>query len=494
LIDCKNGVPGRLVGDKEFVDGHFQYFLWRASPPTSHEFTVNPRRKRLPSWRREALRTTLWFVPAVLIVVAVLVFIITFALDVGAYNHDFQLPFWLRVGNADAGRDILIAIAAAIITTVGVVFSITILALTLASQQMGPRMMRNFVRDRGNQMTLGVFVATFVYSVLALGSISSYPHPGFVPHVCVAVSEALLLVDVVVLIYFINHIASSIQLPEVIASIARDLESAIESEYPAFDDRRPLSVREEVGRQQSPDDLLEVIQQRGGVVLAAKSGYLQFVGYSKLTKIAQLLDATIRLDFRPGHFIVAGDPIAKVFPQGAAQQVERALAKAHITGPHRTLMQDPLFAVDQLVEIAIRALSPAVNDTFTALTCLDWLSAGLSQISQRELSVNVFRDDEGRIRLIGAGSSYEHIVNRAYDKIRQAAVGMPAVLIRLLDNISVVAISTLSRSQRDVLMRQAEMVMTSANESVSDSNDLADVRLRYDRAVLALRPLSGDVA
>ncbi|MCU1363918.1 MAG: uncharacterized protein JWM55_1746 [Acidimicrobiaceae bacterium] len=449
-------------------------------------------RKRLPGWRREALRATLWFVPAVLIVIAVVVFIITFSLDVGAYNHHFQLPFWLNVGNANAGRDILIAIAAAIITTVGVVFSITILALTLASQQMGPRMMRNFVRDRGNQVTLGVFVATFVYSVLALGSISSYPHPNFTPHLCVAVSEVLLLVDVVVLIYFINHIASSIQLPEVIASIARDLEIAIESEYPALEDRRPLTAREEVGRQQSPDDLLTVIQQRGGAVLAAKSGYLQFVGYAKLTKIAQLLDATIRLDFRPGHFIVAGYPIAKVFPQGAAQQVERALGKAHITGPHRTLMQDPLFAIDQLVEIAIRALSPAVNDTFTALTCLDWLSAGLSQISKRELSVNVFRDEEGRIRLIGAGWSYERIVNRAHDKIRQAAVGMPAVLIRLLDNISVVAISTVSSSQRDVLVRQAQMVMKNAEESVRDENDLADVRIRFDRAYASLRPHGDD--
>jgi uncharacterized membrane protein len=485
LIDCRNGVPGRLVGDREFVDGHFHFTY---NGPLPLEIAVNARRTPLPSWRREALRTTLWFVPAVLIVAAVLTFILTFALDVGAYNHHYQLPFWLHVGSADAGRDILIAIAAAIITTVGVVFSITILALTLASQQMGPRMMRNFVRDRGNQMTLGVFVATFVYSVLALGSISAYPHPGFVPHICVAVSEALLLVDVVVLIYFINHIASSIQLPEVIASIARDLEAAIEAEYPALEIEGPLTAREEVGRQQSADDLLAVIQQRGGVVLAAKSGYLQFVGYAKLTKIAQLLDATIRLDFRPGHFIVAGDPIAKVFPQGAAQQVERALGKAHITGPHRTLMQDPLFAIDQLVEIAIRALSPAVNDTFTALTCLDWLSAGLSQISQRELSVNVFRDEEGRIRLIGAGWSYERIVNRAYDKIRQAAVGMPAVLIRLLDNISVVAISTVSSSQREILMRQADMVMKNAEESVREENDLADVRLRYERAVAALQP------
>jgi uncharacterized membrane protein len=373
------------------------------------------RRRALPSWRWEALRTNFWFVPAILIISATLIFVVTFSIDVAAYYHHLELPFWLHLGSANAGRDVLIAIAAAIITVVGVVFSITILALTLASQQFGPRMMRNFVRDVGNQFTLGIFVSSFVYSVLALGSISSFPHPDFVPHLSISVAEALLLVDLAVLIYFINHIASSIQLPAVIAGIARDLDLAVDTEFPSTgkDSTDALTARQERHRLQDPNELLAAIEQRGGVVLAAKSGYLQFVGYGQLTKIAKLLDATIRLDYRPGHFIVAGQPIAKVFPQGAAQQVERELGKAHVTGPHRTLMQDPIFAIDQLVEIAIRALSPAVNDTFTALTCLDWLSSGLSRISERQLSNDVYRDEEGRIRLIGAGWTYERMINRA---------------------------------------------------------------------------------
>ncbi len=444
------------------------------------------RRRALPSWRWEALRTTFWFVPALLIVVATVIFVVTFAVDVAAYYHHLQLPFWLHLGSADAGRDVLIAIAAAIITTVGVVFSITILALTLASQQFGPRMMRNFVRDVGNQFTLGIFVSSFVYSVLALGSISSFPHPDFVPHLTVAVAEALLLVDLAVLIYFINHIAASIQLPAVIAGIAHDLDVAIDTEFPAAGKDAPLAGGQERYLPQNTDELLANIEQRGGVVLAAKSGYLQFVGYAQLTKIANLLDATIRLDYRPGHFIVAGQPIAKVFPQGAAQQVERELAKAHVTGPHRTLMQDPIFAIDQMVEIAIRALSPAVNDTFTALTCLDWLSSGLCRISQRQLSSDVYRNEEGRVRLISAGWTYERMVNRALDKIRQAAVGMPAVLIRILDSISVVAASTTTVAQREVLLRQAQMVWRSADGSILEPNDLNDVRRRFERAQLAL--------
>ena len=430
----------------------------------------------LPSWRWEALRTTFWLVPTLLVVAACALFAVTFAFDLALYHRHAPLPAWLRTGSADAGRQVLIAIAAAVITVVGVVFSITILALTLASQQFGPRMMRNFVRDIGNQVTLGIFVGTFVYSVLALGSITD----NFVPHLSITVAEALLLVDLAVLIYFIHHIAKSIQLPEVIAGIARDLMRAIDAEYP---ERVPGSSREESGR--SVSELLTLIDERGGVVPANASGYLQFVGYADLVAIAAHMDAVIRLEHRPGHFVVAGRPLAKVWPRGAAQQVELALAKAHVTGPHRTLMQDPVFAIDQLAEIAIRALSPAVNDTFTALTCIDWLTAGLSQVSSRTLAEGVYRDKFGRVRLIEPDPSYARMVNRAYDKVRQAARGMPAVMIRMMDSLRYIAEETTSEDQRRLLVRQAEMILASAEDSVPDPNDKEDIRVRYRHLLAA---------
>ena len=212
---------------------------------TEIEETVPPQparvgkdRRQLPSWRWEELRTTFWVVPSILIVVSVLLFLVTFEIDVAAYHDPHILPTWIRTGSADAERQVLIAIAASVITVVGVVFSITILALTLASQQFGPRMMRNFVRDIGNQVTLGVFVGTFVYSVLALVSINSVSE-AFVPYLSTSVAEALMLVDIGVLIYFIHHIAKSIQLPEVIAGIARDLMQSIDAEFP---DRLGASV------------------------------------------------------------------------------------------------------------------------------------------------------------------------------------------------------------------------------------------------------------
>lgn len=431
--------------------------------------------QKLPSWRWESLRTTLWLVPTILVLVAGLLFFVTFEIDWAAYHGHLELPLWIRTGGADAGRQVLIAIAAAVITVIGVVFSITILALTLASQQFGPRMMRNFVRDVGNQVTLGVFVGTFVYAVLGLGSITG----AFVPHLSITVAEALLLVDIAVLIYFIHHIAKSIQLPEVIAGIARDLLRAIDAEFPRQES--DADSPEPVGTGKSVPELLQLIDDRGGVVLASVSGYLQFVGYAQLVDIAVRTDAVIRLDHRPGHFLVEGRPIATVWPRGAAQQVALALSKAHVTGPHRTLMQDPVFAIDQLVEIAIRALSPAVNDTFTALTCIDWLSAGLSRVTRRTLDEGIYRDRFGRVRLIESDPSYARMVNRAFDKVRQAARGMPAVIIRMIDALASIMEATTSAYQQHILVHQAEMILKSAEESVPDQNDLEDIRGRYRR-------------
>ncbi len=435
------------------------------------------RQLRLPSWRWEALRTTFWVVPTVLIVVACILFVITYELDLAAFHHHLTLPWWVRTGSADAGRQVLIAIAAAIITTVGVVFSITILALTLASQQFGPRMMRNFVRDLGNQMTLGVFVATFVYSVLALGSITGLPSGDFVPHLSITVAEGFLLLDLGVLIYFIHHIAKSIQLPEVIAGIARDLNRAIEAEFPEHQRARDQSAD---GSSAVTAELIEKLSSRGAEVTAKHSGYLQFVGFSQLIDIAETLDAVIRLAHRPGHFVVANRRLATVWPAGAAGQVAAALDKAHVTGPHRTLTQDPVFAIDQLVEIAIRALSPAVNDTFTALACIDWLGDGLCKIADRWRPATVHRDAAGHLCVITVTIGFDRLVQRAHDKIRQASRGMPAVMIRQLDGLAKVMVHTTTQAQRELLLEQAAMILRCSEESVPEKADRADVRRRYD--------------
>jgi uncharacterized membrane protein len=433
----------------------------------------------LPSaWRREALRTNLWLVPTVEIVLAIALFAGTYALDKAAYDGTIHFPSWVISGSADSARQILTAIAAAVITVVTLVFSITIVTLTLASTQFGPRMLRNFIRDRITQITLGTFVATFVYAILALVSIGPGAHGEFVPHLSITVTMALVVVDVVVLVLFIDHIAKSIQLPQVIASIARDLARAVEAEAGI-----PTASTPKTGP--SLSEMLVRLDEESGTVRAPRSGYLQFVRMNRLIEIAASGHAVIRLLHRPGHFVIEGQPLAHVWPADAAPGVARALGGAHATGPHRTLTQDLSFAVDQLVEIAIRALSPAVNDTFTALACIDWLGDGLSKIAVRWQPATLHRDRAGRVRVIAVNVSFRRLVERAHEKIRQAGRGMPAVMIRQLDVLSRVITHASTAEQREVLLEQAVMILRVCEESVPEEKDRADVQRRYDSVLAA---------
>jgi uncharacterized membrane protein len=439
---------------------------------------MTPRLPLPSAWRREALRTNLWLVPTVEIVLAVALFAGTYALDRAAYDGTLHFPSWVISGTADAARQILTAVAAAVITVVTLVFSITIVTLTLASTQFGPRMLRNFIRDRITQLTLGSFVATFVYAILALVSISPGSHGDFVPHLSITVILALVVVDVVILVVFIDHIAKSIQLPQVIASIAGDLSEAIEAE-------RSSGTVSSAKAGPSLSEMSVRLDEDSGVVRAPGSGYLQYVSMSTLIDIASTSHAVIRLLHRPGHFVVEGEPLAHVWPAAAAHGVARALGGAHATGPHRTLTQDLSFAVDQLVEIAVRALSPAVNDPFTALACIDWLGDGLGKIAVGWRPAAVHRDSSGHVRVITVTVSFRRLVERAHDQIRQASRGMPAVMIRQLDGLAKVMAQTTSPEQRELLLEQAAMILRASEESVPEAADRADVRRRYERLLAA---------
>ncbi len=430
----------------------------------------------LTQWRRDELRTNLWLVPTLEVLVATALFVATGALDHAAYRGAIHLPSWVISGSADAARVILASIAGAVITVVGIVFSITIVTLTLASTQFGPRMLRNFIRDRGTQLTLGTFVATFVYCVLVLVSIGPGDHGDYVPHLSITMTFQLVLIDLAVLIYFIHHIAAQIQLPQVIASIAKDLAQAVEVQSADFGDARAIPAADA----ESLEELIATIETSGAVIRTPKSGYLQFIRHSTLVRIAAEANAVLRLPYRPGHFLVEGRELASVWPPEAADHVARHLERAQATGPHRTLSQDVAFGVDQLVEIAVRALSPAVNDPFTAMTCVDWLGDCLCKISRVWAPSNVHRDRNGAIRLISDQVSFERLVQRAFEKIRQASFGMPAVMIRQLDELITIMEQTTDTEQARVLMDQAAMILRANTESVAEESDLADVQRRYD--------------
>jgi uncharacterized membrane protein len=443
-------------------------------------------RRVLPSWRREAFRTTLWIVPATMVASAVALFAITYQLDSRIAQGDLQTPGWAIAGDADAARQVLIGIAAAVITVAGVVFSITILALQLASQQFGPRMLRNFIRDRGTQISLGAFVATFVYSVLTLGSVAHQSN-GFVPHVSVTVSLVLTLGDLGVLIYFIHHVAKSIQLTTVVSSIALDFRFTLRDLREEAASTRPQETT-------GPDtEEVRVRLEAGAPVPTRRSGFLQAVGHDRLVRIAASSDAVISLLHRPGHFVVAGQPLAVVWPTFAAPDVAESLDREHIVGANRTMTQDPGFAIDQLVEVAIRALSPAVNDTFTALNCIDWLGDCLCRAAADPLPDGIYRDSGGAIRLIDRPITFDRLVKGASDKIRQAGRGIPAVLIRQLENLHKVAFALGEEGDRAIIREHAEMILRASEHSVPEAHDRDDVKVAYDELMDELQRGSGSV-
>jgi uncharacterized membrane protein len=430
-------------------------------------------------WRREQLRTNLWLVPILQTLAIVLLFSVTYAIDRTAYDGIITLPSWVLNGSADSARAVLATIAAAIITVVGIVFSITIVALTLASTQFGPRILRNFVRDPGTQVSLGTFVASFSYATISLVSVGGGPHGDFVPHLSITVTFILTLVDVAVLIFFFNHIAAMIQLPVVIARIAQTL--AVE-----IDNLDPGESYDVSGtRGPSREELLQKLAEFGAPIRTPRSGYLQVIRHDVLVKIARKANAVVQLPYRPGHFLVAGQVVAWVWPPEAAPAVAHRLALGHVTGAYRTLPQDISFGFDQLVEIALRALSPAVNDTFTGMTCIDWIADCLCRISTSWRPQRVRRDAKGNIRVIAFVADFNRLVERTFDTIRQAAAGMPAIMIRQLDALAKVIEQTPDRKRRTVLIREADAIQRLNLATVTEPTDRDDVTRRYE-VIMAL--------
>jgi uncharacterized membrane protein len=430
-------------------------------------------------WRREALRTNLWVVPVIETVGISILFVGTYTADRAYYDGLIHFPAWVLNGTADTARVILTTIAAAVITVIGIVFSITIVVLTLASTQFGPRMLRNCVRDVGTQVALGAFVATFCYSMITLVSVGGGEHGDFVPHLSITVALTLTLANVAVLIYFLNHVATMIQLPVVIASVARTLYAEIAAEA------RGAVPASGLESGPSSEELLARLAESGAPIRTPRSGYLQVIRMERLVKVASKAGAVVELPYRPGHFFVVGQIMARVWPASAVAAVEKSLATGHIAGAYRTLPQDISFGVDQLVEIALRALSPAVNDTVTGMTCVDWIADALCQISRSWHPQRIRRDADGEIRVIAYQPDFERLVQRAFDTIRQAAAGMPAIMIRQLEALAKIVEQTPDRSRRTVLMRQAEAIRKLNMDTVPDAGDRDDVIRRYEK-VMAL--------
>jgi uncharacterized membrane protein len=424
------------------------------------------------------LRSSYWVIPSLLSVGAILLAVGMVSVDEIILTKGFALPDGVYKGGPEGARTLLSTVAGSMINVTGITFSITIVALTLASSQFGSRLLRNFMRDTGNQVVLGVFLATFVYCLIVLWTVrGGTGETVFVPHLSITVGFALTLGSLGVLIYFIHHTAQSIQAENVIAAVGRDLDEAIDYFYP---EKVDAGFEEEI--EESRHILPPYFESEACSVLSQAAGYLLAIELDSLVRQAQEHDLVIKLCRSPGHYVMVGTLLAKVWPAHAYKDDSGPDIKhCFLLGKQRSGEQDVEFAAHQLVEIALRALSPGMNDTFTALHCIDRLGDSLARLAKRRFPSRFVYDEDRELRVVTVRNSFEEILNTSFDQIRQNGRKNAAVTIRLLEMIREIGLQTERPAHRKALLRQAEMIERGSREGLPEEEDRKDVRHCFDQ-------------
>ena len=423
------------------------------------------------------LNSSYWFVPLVVTLGGIGLAVLLLLLD-ARLSLDADGPIAvLRPSSPDGARALLSAIIGAMITAISVTFSVSIVALTVAAQHFGPRVLNNFVRQTSAQVVLGTFMATFAYSVLVLGAIRGTEPVADIPELAVSGAVALVFASIGALIYYVHHVSTSLQIGEIAAEIAEDLRSAFAR----------LHADEERSGDGEPEDMPEAPEDAFEIP-AKETGYMQRVDYDPIVRLAAARDAVVWVRREPGAFVVAGTPLALVHPADACDEAfEGTVRHACIVGRDRTLWQDPEFAAKQLVEVALRALSPAVNEPFTAMTCIDRLTEGLACVATSPPPHASWKDAGGRPRVYTRSQSFATLFRAAFDPIRIFAGTNPAIYARLLDSVTELALLTPRMSHREELSHQAELIRRSAAAALSDADDRAFVESRYDHSTRQFR-------
>ncbi|MEZ6097819.1 MAG: DUF2254 domain-containing protein [Pirellulaceae bacterium] len=418
--------------------------------------------KLLAFW--DSIRSSYWFLPAVMTVGAVLLSTITIAVDYELRPIDSrQVMVWLYTGGPEGARTLLAMLAASMLTIFGVVFSILIVALTLASSQFGPRLVRAFLSDTADQLAVGTFIGTFVYCLLVLRTVRGDGGETFVPHVSVTVAIVLALVSLGVLIYFINHLSTSLQASYIVAAVGADFARTIEREF--------LNPTETAAASASASSA-DAFAAANAPILATSGGYIQAIDYESLVSVAKPHDLLLRVCVCAGDFVARGDRIAFASLAGEpSSDLDSACTAALVLGKDRTHEQDPEFPINQLVQLAIRALSPAINDPITAMIAIDHLRAGLCHIAELVVPSAWVSDDDGVVRLFVKRQELPHIAESSFSLIRQYGRGNLEVCLSLLDAIEQIARRTSDAEFRRSLLEQATLIEHGARSTLPEEAD-----------------------
>lgn len=442
---------------------------------------------RLPfSWYE--IKDSLWYRPAIMTVLAIALSFATIALDNALFREERVHAWWLFEGGAEGARGVLSAIASSMILVVTTAFSFTLVALQLSSSQYSPRIVRNFTGDRVNQYVIGSFVATFVYTLLVLRVVrsESADMETFVPATSVSVALLLALICIASLIYFFHHATRTLQVSVVITRATEHARSAINDLASRHDQDTHSISRSPIER---PSGLTPV-----GVVRSESSGYVQDVVHSRVLDIATTANLYVEVNARPGDFLLAGDSqftlwsygLARLDPVGESQDDERngdlidQFRGLMELGLERTLERDILFGLQQVVDIALRALSTAINDPTTAQACLDRVGELMVAVEPVSGVEAAFLDDAHVLRVIQPLVTWDEYVQVGLAHVRQFAAGDPQVVVHVIQTVAAV-IGRVPPASQPALFTVARNMAQVAEEQTTVDSDRVLIRAALDR-------------
>ena len=409
-------------------------------------------------------RSSLWGLPLLMVAVAAAAAIL--AVNVPLRQGDD--PVWfLYSGDAKEAPQFLSNLVTAMITMATLVVSITMVVLTLAAQQLGPRLIRSFMADRRTQLILGLFVSTVVYLLLVLRS--AYGGTDKVPNLAVTGGTVLVLLCLVALLIFVHHLARSIIADNTIDRVGEALDADIARLLPEPE------IKEHKTPAKRPRDT-------GAALTLHGSGYVQAINYQGLIGIAKEANAVIELSFKPGRHVIEGAIFAWVAPAKAADEIHGKIESCLVLGGEQASIQDVETSIRQLVEVALRALSPSISDPFTATAVIDRLTTSLAKIMKRGVPQWVWTDDDDKVRLLAPRSTFADIVHEAFRQIRQQAHSQPAVLIRLVESLGQL-LAQANAAQQPILKKQIEIVLETGAKYIDQKEDLAALEARAEHAL-----------
>ena len=419
---------------------------------------------------------TFWFLPVLIISLSVVLSFGFVYLD-SAFN--ISKDGWIRyflVNSPDSARSILSTISGAMIGVAGTVFSVTLVALTLASSQFGPRLIKNFMYVKLNQVVLGSYISTFLYCLLVLNAIKDEEAYTFIPSISILVAIVVTIANIILLIVFIHQIATSIQADKVISDISGFISRQVETLFP-----------EKMGEEKESEESLDIAKAvstypRSDSIKSPKSGYLQYIDSESLIEIIIKNDALLQLHQRPGGFLVKGEAIGLLYSNENWEKDEfEKLFSQFVIGKTKSSQQDLEYSIHQMVEIAARALSPGVNDPYTAIACIDNLTATMSYLAQVKFPSKCRFDEEGNLRIIADTLDFEGVLDAAFNQIRQFSGGSTAVIIRLMEALITIYGFTKKESYKKAIIKQAEMVLKIGKDSIQEKNDIQDLTKRSEK-------------